>query len=466
MKLSLKKGVIPSAWKVARITPLHKGGDPSNVANYRPISVLPILSKVLEKIVFQQVSAYLIENNLLCSQQHGFRPKHSTSTAIINLTDDLLRVIDKGYVVGLISLDLEKAFDLISHDLLLKKLKYFGFDESVINWFRNYLTQRRQITTVNGNESQSSFVQNGVPQGSILGPLLFIMFLNDLTKVVEKCSMSLYADDTCVYYASKNPQELESALNNDLSLMANWFSHNHLILNIKKCNYMVIGSQARLAPFRNIKIQTNNTQLERVNQCKYLGVIIDSNLTWNQQIDSVRLKAVRNLHLLRRARYFIDKPTALTLYHTLLQSHFDYCCTIWMNGHITHLRRLQIIQNRALRIVMQVDNRFNRKTLYNTLKTDCLFDRWKKQALLLIYKLLNNLLPQSLCSRIQRRESSYNIRNYDTVISLPKPKTNYLKNSALYSASKLFNSLPQEIRTTYSINMFSRALSDYSFVTL
>ena len=159
--------------------------------------------------------------------------------------------------------------------------------------------------------------------------------------------------------------------------MANWFSHNHLILNIKKCNYMVIGSQARLAPFRNIKIQTNNTQLERVNQCKYLGVIIDSNLTWNQQIDSVRLKAVRNLHLLRRARYFIDKPTALTLYHTLLQSHFDYCCTIWMNGHITHLRRLQNIQNRALRIVMQVDNRFNRKTLYNTLKTDCLFDRWK-----------------------------------------------------------------------------------------
>ena len=224
--------------------------------------------------MFQQVSAYLIENNLLCSQQHGFRPKHSTSTAIINLTDDLVCVIDKCYVVGLISLDLEKAFDLISHDLLLKKLRYFGFDESVINWFRNYLSQRRQITTVNGNESQSSFVQNGVPQGSILGPLLFIMFLNDLTKVVEKCSMSLYADDTCVYYASKNPQELESALNNDLILMANWFSHNHLILNVKNCNYMVIGSQARLAPFRNIKIQTNNTQLERVNQCKYLGVII------------------------------------------------------------------------------------------------------------------------------------------------------------------------------------------------
>ena len=124
--------------------------------------------------MFQQVSAYLIENNLLCSQQHGFRPKHSTSTAIINLTEDLVCVIDKGYVVGLISLDLEKVFDLISHDHLLKKLRYFGFDESVINWFRNYLSQRRQITTVNGNESQSSFVQNGVPQAKYLFPNRFI----------------------------------------------------------------------------------------------------------------------------------------------------------------------------------------------------------------------------------------------------------------------------------------------------
>ena len=125
------------------------------------------------------------ENSLLCSQQHRFRPKHSTSTAVINLTEDLQRDIDKGFVVGLVSLDLEKAFDLISHDILLQKLSYFGFHESAINWFRNYLTMRKQITTVNGNESHSCFVQNGVPQGSILGPLLFIMFLNDLTKVVK-----------------------------------------------------------------------------------------------------------------------------------------------------------------------------------------------------------------------------------------------------------------------------------------
>ena len=209
------------------------------------------------------------------------------------------------------------------------------------------------------------------------------------------CSLSLYADDTCVYFPSKNPQELETVLNKELSFMANWFSHNHLILNVQKCNYMVIGSQARLAPFRNVNVSIGNTQLERVNQCKYLGVIIDCNLTWSQQIESVRLKAVRNLHLLRRARSYIDNAMALTLYQTLIQSHFDYCSTIWMNGYSIHLSRLQVIQNRALRIVLQVDNRFNRQTLYRTLKVDCLVDRWNKQALLLIFKLLNNLLPQT-----------------------------------------------------------------------
>ena len=350
---------------------------------------------------FQQVSVYLINNELLCSQQHGFKPKHSTATAIINLTDDLVCMVDNGYVVGLISLDLEKAFDLISHKLLLKKLVYYGFDESVIQWFRNYLSFRRQITEVNGNQSRSSFVQSGVPQGSILGPLLFILFLNDLTKVVEKCSLSLYADDTCLYFASKSPQELETTLNKDLLLMANWFSHNHLILNVKKCSYMVIGSKSKLVPFSNVSIGIDNTPLVRVNQCKYLGVIIDCNLTWNQQIESVRLKALRNLHLLRRARYFIDQPTALMLYQAVIQSHFDYCCPVWMNGHLTRLGRLQVIQNRALRIVLRVDNRFNRETLYSTLGVDRLSDRWKKQSLLLIYKLVNNMLPQCLCARIE-----------------------------------------------------------------
>jgi len=187
------------------------------------------------------------------------------------------------------------------------------------------------------------------------------------------------------------------------------------------------------------------------------------NLNWKQQIESVRLKVVRNLHLLRRARGFIDRPTALLLYQTIIQSHFDYCCTTWMNGHLTYLRRLQTLQNRALRIVLQVENRFNRQTLYATLDVDCLFDRWKRQELLLIFKLLNNLLPHSLCSRIEKKENIYIIRNYNNIISLPRPKSNFLKNSTLYSASKSFNSLPQDKRLITSLKLFASAISHISF---
>ena len=186
------------------MTPIHKDADSANPSNYRPISVLPVLSKVMEKMVFKQVYAYLSENNLLNKYQHGFRPGHSTQTALISLTDDIAKHVDEGYVVAIITLDLEKAFDLISFDILLKKLEYFGFDTGVVRWFEDYFYEREQLTVVNGNRSTSQTVQSGVPQGSILGPLLFILTLNDLYKSVDKCSLSLYADDTCLYFAAKD----------------------------------------------------------------------------------------------------------------------------------------------------------------------------------------------------------------------------------------------------------------------
>ena len=163
----------------------------------------------MEKIVFNQVYNYLSENNLLNRYQHGFRPGHSTQTALLLLTDDISKQIDDGNVVAIVTLDLEKAFDFISFDILLKKLRYFGFDVGVLRWFENYFCEREQLTVVNGNRSTSRTVTSGVPQGSILGPLLFILTLNDLYKSVKNCSLSLYADDTCLYFASKDPKILE-----------------------------------------------------------------------------------------------------------------------------------------------------------------------------------------------------------------------------------------------------------------
>ena len=371
----------------------------------------------------------------------------------------LLKKIDQGYVIGMVTIDLEKAFDLISFDILLRKLSYFGFDQGAINWFRDYFCGREQSTAVNGNMSSFRKVESGVPQGSILGPLLFILTLNDLVKSVKKCSLSLYADDTCVYFASKEPIDLETTINKDLLYISRWFSNNELLINIDKCQFLLLGSKAKMRLFENVKIKIQNTQLRRVTQCKYLGVMIDGSLTWTPQIDNVRKKVLQTFYSLKRIRFYIPRSTALLLYKSLIQPLFDYCSTVWRNGNEGQLNRLQVLQNRALRSVLQVDNRFNRATLYNTLEIDQLKERWEKQCILLVYKLVNNLAPPSLSSRIHLKSREYMLRNMTCQIELPRPHTNFLRKSPLYSASKLFNNLPANIRSENNLTAFVRFLS-------
>ena len=302
-------------------------------------------------------------------------------------------------------------------------------------------------------------VHSGVPQDSILGPLLFILTLNDLYKSVDKCSLSLYADDTCLYFAAKDKRIMEKVINNDLKSMFSWFSNNHLLLNIDKCQFMLTGSKGNLKHFEDVKISIQNTQLRRVSQCKYLGVIIDNHLTWTPQIEEVKKKALKTFHSVKRIRQFLDKRTSFLLYQTLIQSQLDYCSMLWMNGHVSQLAKLQTLQNRCLRQILGVDSRFNRQTLYRTLDVNTLEDRRKIQALVMVYKLLHNIAPLSLSSRIQfRSQSHYCLRNVNTQIVLPKPRTNFLRNSALYSASKIFNTLPVSLRTIDDLKTFTAEL--------
>ena len=457
VNLSLKEGIIPTEWKCAKITPLFKGGDPANPANYRPISVLPVASKILEKIVFKQAYSYLNNNNLLIKNQFGFRPKFSSEMALLNLTENINKAIDDGKVVAIVTLDLLKAFDMVPFDILIKKLKLFGFSENVIQWFVNYFTQRKQSTVVNGNKSEESEVNCGVPQGSILGPLLFIMYMNDLPQVIRNCKVSLYADDTCIYFASNDPGELEKAINDDLSAISDWLLHNKLMLNVKKCQYMIISSKRNCKKFANLNIKIENTSLEKVNKCKYLGVVIDSDLSWKPQVENVKSKVLRNFHVLRRARQFIDQSTALTLYNTMVQPHFEYCSTIWMKPNSSQIKRLQILQNRALRIVLKVDYHHNRKDLYQRLEVDCLNAKLKKDLVIIIYKILNDLFPEFLSSQPILKLSNYNLRNISQKVQLPRPNSRFCKNSTIYLAAQLFNNLPEPVRKEIK---FTRFLKD------
>lgn len=231
---SLTTGSFPSSWKIGRVTALHKQGDRTNVNNYRPITILPTISKLLERVVHDQLYKYFIAKKILAKEQFGFRPRRSTDAALIHITDNILTCMDSGQITGAAFLDLSKAFDTVNHELLLQKLTHAGLSNNTVTWFRSYLTNRSIFTMVDNKRSSAMQVPIGVPQGSILGPLLFILFVNDLPQCLKSCNVMLYADDTVIYYSSSMISDVESKLNADLANITDWFNSNFLTLNFEK----------------------------------------------------------------------------------------------------------------------------------------------------------------------------------------------------------------------------------------
>ena len=252
-KIFINIGCFPSTWKLAKISPLFKKGSKQDPSNYRPISVLPTISKLLEKTVHMQLYSYLCDNNLLSQKQSGFRLNSSAVTASAMFTDKILSAMDKGELTGAVFIDLTKAFDTVNHSILLSKLCSLGVPNASLsyNWFESYLSNRCQVTVCNGTKSSPETVQIGVPQGSILGPLLFTLYINDLPDYLEHCDVTLYADDTVLFISDKSLHNIKSYMNSDLEKLNNWLKLNHLTLSISKSKFMIIGSSQRLNKIRS-----------------------------------------------------------------------------------------------------------------------------------------------------------------------------------------------------------------------
>ena len=260
INLSLRTGLFPDEWKLARVVPIYKSGTRDSFENYRPISALPIFSKVVEKIVHKKLVNYLEEHKLLTNKQFGFRTKRSTELAATLFTDDIRRSVDLRKLVGCIFIDFSKAFDTLSHSKLLSKLPAYGIADTELEWFTSYLFHRHQLVNYDDHSSKTRSVSCGAPQGSILGPLLFVIFANDVTDHVKSVKIIMYADDTVLYVDGPDLTSIENALSSDMSLLASWFTENELILNLKKgkTEAMVFGTSQKLATLSatlNVKYQ-------------------------------------------------------------------------------------------------------------------------------------------------------------------------------------------------------------------
>ena len=346
-KCCIDAEIFPNEWKIAKVTPLFKKGFKRELGNYRPISVLPLVSKIFEKIIYRQLYDYLQDNSLLNTYQSGFRSMHSTLTALLETTNNWSINIDNGLLNGVLFIDLKKAFDTIDHEIILRKLANYGVDRSALRFFASYLCNRSQKCSVNGALSSASKLTYGVPQGSILGPLLFLIYINDLPNCLDISCAKMFADDTNITVPGCTFAELEQATNSELNNLYNWLKANKLSLNIAKTELMVISTRQKFLAENcsEINIQLDGHPISRVEHTKSLGLNIDDRLSWSNHIKDLCKKISSAIGALRRIRPLISQSTEVQIYNALIQPHFDYCAPVW-DGLSSYLcEKLQKLQN-------------------------------------------------------------------------------------------------------------------------
>ena len=454
---SLTSGEFPEKWKTAEVMPIHKKGDRTMLSNYRPVSILSSISKILERVVHNQLYGYLNQNRLLSQCQSGFRKLHSCETALHSVTEDWIDSIDKKQQTGVIFCDLSRAFDTLNHDILLDKLKAYGVDEMACSWFKSYLTGRLQRTCVNSILSNTSCVTCGVPQGSILGPLLFIVYINDLPNCVQSCRVAMYADDTIVYFSHRSIQTIQETLQNDCTRLMHWFVANKLSLNPLKCKSMLVGSHKSKATDQQLQLILDDTELEQVGTFKYLGVVIDKALLWNDHFLHVNKKLSQIIGIMKCLRPYLNRQALLTIYTSLFLPHIQYCSTVWDQGGKGAIDKLQRLQYRAGRVILGCDHYTSRETVLNLLGWTPVAQHHRRAKAVFMFKALNGMFPPHISHLFTTSADTHSHHTRHSTqggLQLPRTRLQYKKKSLSFSGAALWNSLPAHLRTASSISTF------------
>lgn len=436
----------PSQWRRAFRRPIPKNSSPSGPDDYRPVSLLCAISKIFEKIVFKQVNEFLNLNNLNDLYQSGFRRGHSTQTALLKVTQDLLRGIDGRRLSILLLFDFSKAFDTVNLDLLLSKLARLNFSRSAIGWFQSYLTGREQA--VIGSSGIGSFLKTnrGVPQGSVLGPLLFSIYISDISRVID-CNYHLYADDLQIY-RSFIPSEGSAAvdtMNATVGKICSWAGENDLVINARKTKAILIGSRSLTArTLRDLPgVQVEGVTLPYETCVKNLGILMDSGLTWLEQVEMVHRRVYSILYQIGRLREFLPLQTRAQLVRALIMPHFDYGSVVYGGLSAGLGRRLDMALNACVRFVFGASRFEHVSQYYDRLGWLRLAERRAYLLGGLLYKIINSGIPAYLFNILKfSNKKMYGLRSSQHNLMIPNHTSTAFHESFLVRSAHLWNLIP------------------------
>ena len=450
--LSLSSGIVPDQMKIARVIPLFKSGDKSTFTNYRPISILPAFSKILERIVYNRILSYLNERNILSDSQFGFRKNHSTEYALSILYDRLSNAIDNNEYTAGIFLDLSKAFDTINHQILLEKLNHYGIRGVAHSWISSYLSNRKQFVQYDSVCSAHSVISCGVPQGSILGPLLFLIYINDLCNVSKVLDFILFADDTNIFFSHRNEDYLQNTLNVELDNVTNWCQANRLSINIKKSKFMIFKPRQKKQNL-DISITLTSHAIERVKDIVFLGVISDENLTWKPHIAHVSRKISKSIGVIYKSSFCLSPSSLRTLYFSLIYPYLVYCISVWGSTYSSNLNRIFILQKKCIRIISKSSYDAHTEPLFKALRILKFADIYKFQVGKMMFLFRKGLLPSAFCNMFPLRNTfhSYNTRTCEH-FHVASYRTNIRYFAIRFQGPKLFNSFDSSLKNANSIS--------------
>ena len=452
----------PGCLKTADVTPIPKDKEKNNKKKYRPVSLIPTLSKVFEKEMYEQISNYV--DNFLSPFLFGYRKGHSTEQCLMIMIETWKKALDEHKVAGAVLTDLSKAFDCLPHDLLIAKLHAYGFEKSALNFIRDYLTQRTQRTKVDGEYSKKRTLKYGVPQGSILGPLLFNLFINDIFYFLNESKLANYADDASTYICKKGIFPFLHSLKSETEVVLNWFKINEMKSNSDKCHLIVAENEHRPAYISNnyIYLDQQKELLHSEEIVKLLGLWIDNKLAFDEHVKTLLKKGNQKLHALIRVSKYMNEDKLRTIMKTFIESQFKYCPLLWMFHSRRINNRINRLHERALRVVYKDDTLSFEKLLE---KDDSFttHDRNLQNLAILMYKVQNDLVPAPIQEIFTKNPNDTNFRDdRDGNWIIPKVRTvNNGLETIRYRGPIIWNLLPKEFKSLKTLETFKEKIKSW-----